>query len=61
MARKKIVFVIVEGASDESALGVLLSQIYDKDSVYVHIMHGDITAKKGVSPIHPLRDLYRLL
>ena len=35
--------------------------IYDKDSVYVHIMHGDITAKKGVSPIHPLRDLYRLL
>ena len=49
MARKKIVFVIVEGASDESALGVLLSQIYDKDSVYVHIMHGDITAKKGVT------------
>ena len=43
MAKRKIVFVIVEGPSDDEALGVLLSKIYDKDSVYVHIMHGDIT------------------
>ena len=32
MARRKIVFVIVEGASDETALGVALTQIFDKDS-----------------------------
>ena len=49
MARKKIVLVIVEGPSDETALGIMLNQIYDKDSVYVHIMHGDITTRKGVS------------
>lgn len=30
VARKKIVFVIVEGPSDEEALGVLLNRIYDK-------------------------------
>lgn len=49
MAKRKIVFVIVEGPSDEEALGVLLSKIYDKDSVYVHIVHGDITTQSGVT------------
>lgn len=48
MARKKVVLVIVEGSSDDTALGVMLNQIYDKDKVYVHIMHGDITTRKGV-------------
>ena len=48
MARKKVVLVIVEGASDDTALGVMLNQIFDKDKVYVHIMHGDITTRKGV-------------
>lgn len=36
--------------SDDTALGIALSQIYDKDSVYIHIMHGDITARKGGDP-----------
>lgn len=49
MARRKIVFVIVEGASDETALGIALNQIFDKESVYVHIMHGDVTTRTGVN------------
>ncbi len=48
MTRKKVVLVIVEGSSDDTALGVMLNQIFDKDKVYVHIMHGDITTRKGV-------------
>ena len=48
MARKKVVLVIVEGPSDETALGVMLNQVYDENMVYVHIMHGDITTRKGV-------------
>ncbi len=48
MTRKKVVLIIVEGPSDETALGIMLNQIYDKDSVYIHIMHGDITTRKGV-------------
>ena len=39
----------MEGPSDDTALGIVLSQIYDRDSVYVHIMHGDITTQKGVT------------
>lgn len=49
LARRKIVLVIVEGQSDETALGVALNQLFDKDTVYVHIMHGDITTRKGVN------------
>jgi hypothetical protein len=48
LARKKIVLVIVEGPSDDVALGTALSKVYDKDAIYVHIMHGDITTKRGV-------------
>lgn len=48
VAHKKVVLVIVEGPSDQEALGVLLTRIYDKSSVFVHIMHGDITTAKGV-------------
>lgn len=49
LARRKIVFVIVEGASDETALGIALNQVFDKESVYVHIMHGDVTTRTGIN------------
>ena len=49
MPHKKIVFVIVEGPSDEEALGVLLNRIYDSESVYVQVMHCDITTELDVN------------
>ncbi len=48
MPRKKIVFVIVEGPSDEGAIGVLLDKFYDSKVVHVEVMHCDITTKLGV-------------
>ena len=48
MARKKIILVIVEGPSDETALGVLLSKIFDPTKVYIHIMHSDITSDLSI-------------
>lgn len=44
MSRKKIVYVIVEGPSDDTAIGVLLNRIYDSNTVHIEIMHGDITS-----------------
>lgn len=49
MARKKIIFVIVEGPSDEEALGVILSRVFDRSQVYVHILHCDITTERGTN------------
>lgn len=48
MPRKKIVFAIVEGPSDEEALAVLMSRIYDKNTVYFHVLHHDLTTEFGV-------------
>ncbi len=49
MARRKVIFIIVEGPSDDTALGITLNQVFDKNLVYIHIMHGDITTRKGVN------------
>ena len=48
MARKKIVFVIVEGPSDHDALALVLNRLFDQQTVHVHIMHRDITTERGV-------------
>lgn len=50
MARKKIVFVIVEGPSDEEALGVIINRIFESSAVYVHITHDDITTRFNDEP-----------
>lgn len=50
MARKKIVFVIVEGPSDETALGVVLTKYFENDNVHIEIMHSDITVQKDTRP-----------
>ena len=57
MARKKILFVIVEGPSDQQALSALISRIFSDASVYVHIVHGDITSQLGVTPANVLKRL----
>ncbi len=46
--RKKVVFVIVEGPTDDEALGVMLEKIFDRFQVHVEIMHCDITTENGV-------------
>lgn len=50
VARKKIIFIIVEGPSDEEALGVILSKLFSSNTVYVHIMRCDITTVNGSTP-----------
>lgn len=47
LARKKIVFIIVEGPSDDTALGTLFHRMYDQNTTFVHIMHRDITARSA--------------
>lgn len=48
LARRKVVLVIVEGPTDEAALGVALEQIFDRNTVRVEVIHGDITTRQGV-------------
>lgn len=48
VARKKVVFVIVEGPSDDTALSLFFNRIYDKNTVHVDIRHGDITSDYNI-------------
>ena len=57
MARKKIVFVIVEGPSDDVALGVILNRLFDKSKVHIEIMHGDITTDLSITPENIIKKL----
>jgi len=44
------VFVIVEGPSDEDALGVLFHRLFDRHEVYIEVVHGDITSDYSIAP-----------
>lgn len=44
---KKVIFVIVEGPTDEDALSSVLKQIFSSAEVHFHVIHGDITTEDG--------------
>ena len=53
MARKVVLF-IVEGPSDEDALGTIFSKLYHPDYVHVEVYRGDITSEKSTEPSNVL-------
>lgn len=48
--KRKIVFVIVEGVSDQTALAVIMGKLIKTENVIVEFTRGDITTENGVSP-----------
>jgi len=48
MPAKKVIYVIVEGPTDEDALGVIFQRFFDKNTVRVKVIHGDITTERSV-------------
>lgn len=61
VARKKIIFVIVEGPSDDEALGVILSKIYNANQVHIEILHRDITTETGVNPTNIIKKVVEVI
>lgn len=52
LTRKKIVFVIVEGPSEDDALGLIFTKFFKQQSVHVEIIHGDITVNPSIHPVN---------
>lgn len=50
MKRKKILFVMVEGRSEETAFGVIVSRLFPQNIVHFHVMNGDITSNNKTYP-----------
>ena len=49
MSEKKVVVFIVEGSSDEAALGTIMKECFSGNEVQFVVVHGDITLKDYVS------------
>ena len=49
MARKQVVLIIVEGPSDQTALGFAFNNYLTSDYVHIEVMHRDITTEKGAT------------
>ena len=61
VARKKIVFIIVEGPSDDEAIGTVFSKILNSNEVYIHIAHGDITTQTGTNSSNILSKIGKIV
>lgn len=49
MSEKKVIAVIVEGPSDEAAIGSILKEHFSNQEIQFVVVHGDITTKDYVS------------
>lgn len=49
MSEKKVIAFIVEGLSDEAALGTVMKEYFSSNKVQFVVIHGDITLKDYVS------------
>ena len=50
MREKKVVLVVVEGPSEEAALGTIFEGYFSSDLVRFHVVHGDITTQDYITP-----------
>lgn len=46
---KKVIIFIVEGPSDEGAIGSIVKEYFSSSEVKFHVIHGDITARGSVN------------
>lgn len=57
MSEKKVVVFIVEGPSDEAALGTIMKEYFSSNEVQFIVVHGDITLKDYVSSADILKKI----
>ena len=49
MTEKKVIAFIVEGASDEAALGTIMKEYFSDNEVQFVVIRGDITTRDYIS------------
>ena len=61
MTEKKVIAVIVEGPSDEAALGSILKEYFCNEEIQFVVVHGDITTKDHVSLDNIIIEINKLI
>lgn len=49
MSEKKVILFIVEGPSDEAALGTIMEEYFNNEDIKFLVVHGDITIKNFIT------------
>lgn len=61
MNLKKVVAVIVEGPSDETALGTIMTEFFQNDQIKFVVVHGDITTDQWVDSNNVVKKVNTLI
>lgn len=61
MIEKKVVVVIVEGPSDENAIGGVLKEYFSTEEVQFAVVHGDITSNADTSVENVISKITKLI
>lgn len=61
MNEKKVIVVIVEGPSDENALGEIMKEFFSSKEVQFAVAHGDITSDSGTTVDNALKKVNALI
>lgn len=61
MGRKKVILVIVEGPSDQSALRLVLERVFSDKKVFVKIAYGDVTSDDRSNPANIVKSVNQLV
>lgn len=61
MVEKKVIAVIVEGPSDESAIGGILKEYFCSEEVQFAVVHGDITSDYRTTVVNVVEKVNKLI
>lgn len=61
LTEKKVIMFIVEGPSDEAALGTIMKEIFAQNHIRFIVVRGDITTKNDVSPNNVVNKIYDMV
>ena len=49
MNKKKVIFIIVEGTSDDISLRAIFEELFSNNEIYIEVVHGDITSDRKIN------------
>ena len=61
MSEKKVIAVIVEGPSDENAIGGILKEYFSSEEVQFAVVHGDITSNELTTASNVVNKINKLI
>ena len=61
MSEKRVIAVIVEGPSDEIAIGGILKEFFSSEEVQFAVVHGDITSESSVTIENAVSEVNKLV